>query len=238
MENQQLASLLTEHLKLDRQPVALAFVEQPPTGLPGPSAAAPSACTFWRRAESELFYAPAAEHYECPIGAMTMGFELPPEEAPKAQQLVGTMVELGYFAEAEVAHLPSVHKPHGGIVYGPLERFPLAPDAVVVQVTPFQAMLLAEASGDAALRETPALATMGRPACAVVARSVNEAVATMSLGCIGARTYVELPDDRALLVLPAEALERTVERLPGLARANQVLAGYHGEKKAKFEQPI
>ena len=237
MENQQLASLLTEHLKLDRPPVALTFVDQPPAGMPGPGAAAPSACTFWRRAERELFYATPAEHYECPIGAMTMGFELPAEEAPKAQQLVGTMVELGYFAEAEVAHLPSVQKPHGGIVYGPLERFPLAPDAVVVQATPFQAMLLAEASGDAALRETPALATMGRPACAVVARSVNEAVSTMSLGCIGARTYVELPDDRALLVLPAEGLERTVERLPALARANEVLAGYHGQKKAKFEQP-
>ena len=59
----------------------------------------------------------------------------------------------------------------------------------------------------------------------------------MSLGCIGARTYVELPDDRALLVLPGEALERTAERLPGLARANAVLARYHGEKKARFERP-
>jgi uncharacterized protein (DUF169 family) len=235
MENQQLASLLSKHLKLDRPPVALAFVEQPPAGLAGSSGAAPSACTFWRRAESELFYAPAAEHYECPIGAMTMGFELPAEEAPKAQQLVGTMVELGYFAEEEVAHLPGVGKAHQGIVYGPLERFPLAPDAVVVQVTPFQAMLLAEASGGAALRESPGLAAMGRPACAVVARSVNEAIATMSLGCIGARTYVELPDDRALLVLPGEALEGTAERLPGLARANEVLAGYHGEKKGRFE---
>jgi len=234
MDNQQLASALSDHLKLERPPVAMAFVEQPPSGLAASTTAAPSACTFWRRAETEIFYAAAAEHYECPIGAMTMGFELPPKEAPKAQQLVGTMIELGYFGADEVAHLPSVQKPHVGIVYGPLARFPLAPDAVVVQATPRQAMLLAEASGDAALRETPSLAAMGRPACAVVARSVNEAAATLSLGCIGARTYVELPDDRALLVLPAECLERTAERLPGLTSANDVLAGYHAEKKARF----
>jgi uncharacterized protein (DUF169 family) len=95
-------------------------------------------------------------------------------------------------------------------------------------------MLLAEATGDATLRETPSLAAMGRPACAVVARAVNEAAATLSLGCVGARTYVELPDDRALLVLPAESLPRTAARLPALARANETLAAFHGQQKARF----
>lgn len=236
MDNRHLAEVLTAELKLERPPVALAFAEQPPEGMARSSGPAPSACTFWRRAEAELFYASADEHYECPIGALTMGFALPPEQAPRAEELVGTMVGLGYFGLEEVPRLPSIHRPHAGIVYGPLERFPLAPDAVVVQVRPFQAMLLAEASGGATLRERPELAVMGRPACAAVARSVTERVATMSVGCIGARTYVELSDDRALLVLPAENLARTVERLPALARANAVLAGFHRRQKASFEQ--
>jgi uncharacterized protein (DUF169 family) len=235
MDNRRLAEVLSAELKLERPPVALAFVEQAPKGMAGSSGPAPSACTFWRRAQDELFYASAEEHYECPVGAMTMGFDLPPEQGPRAEQLVGTMVELGYFGMEEVPHLSSVRKPHAGIVYGPLERFTLRPDAVMVQVTPFQAMLLAEATGGATLRESPELAVMGRPACAVVARATNESAVTMSVGCIGARTYVELPDDRALLVLPAERLEQTVERLPALAWANEVLAGFHRGQKERIE---
>jgi uncharacterized protein (DUF169 family) len=165
---------------------------------------------------------------------MTMGFELPAERASEAEQLVGTMAGLGYFSLEEVPHLPSVRQPHNGIVYGPLADLPLAPDAVLVQVTPYQAMVLAEASDSAALREAPSLAAMGRPACAGLARAIVDAATTLSLGCIGARTYVELPDDRALLILPAAALESTAERLPGLAAANRRLAGFHGDKKAGF----
>src|SRR5439155_1295477 len=171
----------------------------------------------------------------CPVGAMTMGFELPPEQAPRAEQLVGTMIELGYFGVDEVAHLPSVKKPRGGILYGPLERFPLAPDAIIVQASPYQAMLLAEASGSAALAETPGLAAMGRPACSALARAIESAITTLSLGCTGARTYVELPDDRALLVLPAADLKRTTERLGALLQANTTLAGYHAGQKTRFE---
>jgi uncharacterized protein (DUF169 family) len=144
------------------------------------------------------------------------------------------MVELGYFDAAEVAHLPAVQRPHQGIVYGPLDRFPLAPDLVILQVTPRQAMLLAEASGGARLREAPALASMGRPACAAVAWAANQDAATLSLGCIGARTYVELADDRELFIVPGSALEQTAARLPGLVRANETLARYHGDKKARY----
>src|SRR4051812_30470466 len=175
MSNQHLAETLTRELGLERPPVGLAFVEQQPDGIPTIEGTAPSACTFWRRGQNELFYAPAAAHYECPVGAMTMGFELPPERAPQAEQLVGTMAELGYFSLDEVPHLPSVRQPHTGIVYGPLAELPIAPDAVLVQVTPFQGMVLAEASGSAALRDVPSLAAMGRPACAGLARAVTDA---------------------------------------------------------------
>ena len=236
MDNAKIAETLTNRLRLDRAPVALGFVDGRPAGVPDITSAAPSACTFWRRAEQELFYAGPADHYECPVGAMTMGFPLPPEQGPRAEQLVGTMVELGYFGLDEVAHLPGVKKPHQGVVYGPLAGFPLAPDAVIVQATPFQAMVLAEASEGTVLREAPGLAAMGRPACAALARAENESAVTLSLGCIGARTYVELADDRALLILPGAALERTIERLPTLVQANETLAGYHAEKKARFPE--
>jgi uncharacterized protein (DUF169 family) len=216
MDNVARAQALTRELHLERTPVALAFVEGPPAGVPPLGESVPSACTFWRRAERSVFYAGATEHHECAVGAMTMGFELPAERQPEAQQLVGTMVELGYLSMEEVPHLPSVSKPHAGILYGPLEQFPVEPDVVLVIVPPRQAMVL--------------------PACAAVARTANQGDATLSLGCIGARTYVEVPDDHAVMVLAGPSLDQVVERLAPLNRANDALAEFHANRKRHFAE--
>ena len=155
-------------------------------------------------------------------------------ERAEAEQLVGTMVDLQYFSLEEVQHLPSVKKPHRGILYGSLARFPVEPDVVLVIATPRQGMLLAESSESVSLRATPALPTMGRPACAAVAWSANDVAVTLSLGCIGARTYVEVPDDRAIVVLPGPVLDRVAERLTILANANRELAAFHEGRKAQY----
>ena len=56
----------------------------------------------------------------------------------------------------------------------------------------------------------------------------------LSLGCIGARTYVKVPDDRAIVVLPGAALDGVVDRLGSLAKANRDLAAFHQKKKADY----
>jgi uncharacterized protein (DUF169 family) len=242
MDNQARAHALVDQLRLERPPVALAFVTAPPADVEQ-ALPAPSACTFWRLAERSVFYAEASDHYECPVGAMTMGFELPAEQQSAAQQLLGTMIELEYIGADEVEHLPSVQKPHGGILYGPLEQFPGQPDSVLVIASPYQAMILAEATDAVKLRKSPdpsagsgqALPAMGRPACAAVAQSTNQDTVTFSMGCIGARTYVELPDDRAVVVLPGDALDRLVDRLATVTHANSALADFHRGRKAQFE---
>ena len=234
MDNQTRARVLVDELKLERAPVALAFADGPPDGVPVTTATEPSACTFWRQAEHGLFYAAADRHQECGVGAMTMGFEVPEERMPAAMELIGTMVNMGYLDIAETAHLPMVQKPHQGIVYGPLASFPLEPDLALAIVTPAQGMILAEASDAVTLREQPGLPTMGRPACAAVAWSANRETVAMSLGCIGARTYVEVPDDRAVLVIPGAALDGIAERLGKLAQANRDLAAFHEKKKADY----
>jgi uncharacterized protein (DUF169 family) len=226
------ARALTQELHLERAPVALAFVDGPPAGVPSLGEGVPSACTFWRLAERSVFYAGAAEHHECAVGAMRMGFELPGERQGEAQQLVGTMVELGYISMEEVPYLPSVSKPHVGILYGPLEQFPVEPDIV----PPRHVTILAEAGDTVTLRAAPALPTMGRPACAAVARTANQGDATLSLGCIGARTYVEVPDDHAIMVLAGRSLDRLVERLTPLNRANDALAEFHANRKRQFAE--
>lgn len=234
MDNQTRARALVDELGLTRAPVAIAFVDEPPAGVEAATATVPSACTFWRQAEDRLFFAAADRHLECGVGTMTMGFEVPEARMPEAMELIGTMVGMGYLSMAETEHLPAVKKPHGGILYGPLATFPIEPDLALAIVTPGQGMVLAEASDAVTLRERPGLATMGRPACAAVAWSANEGAVTMSLGCIGARTYVEVPDDRAIVVIPGAAIDGVAEKVAGLAKANRDLAAYHQGRKAAF----
>jgi uncharacterized protein (DUF169 family) len=234
MDNETRARVLVDELKLERTPVALAFVDGPPVGVLVTRATEPAACTFWRQAEHGLFYAAEDRHQECGVGAMTMGFEVPQDRMPAAMELIGTMVDMGYLDMAETAYLPMVTKPHQGILYGPLAVFPVEPDVALAIVTPAQGMILAEASESVTLREQPGLPTMGRPACGAVAWSANQSTVTMSLGCIGARTYVEVPDDRAIVVIPGQALDGVARKLGSLARANRDLAEFHQKKKADY----
>jgi uncharacterized protein (DUF169 family) len=236
VENAKLAHQLVEGLRLERPPVALAFVATPPEGVAGVDEPAPSACTFWLRAEQGVFYATAKDHRECPIGVMTMGFPVDASAQTRGLELIGKFVELDYFSMDEVAHLPSVKKPHAGVLYGPLAEFPIPPEVVLVVASPFQSMVLAESGGTLSLGEVPQLAAMGRPACAAIPRALASGVTTMSLGCIGARTYAEIPDDRAVLALPVDRVRPLVERLKSLVHANDTLGSMHREKRAQFSQ--
>jgi uncharacterized protein (DUF169 family) len=234
MDNQTRARVLVDELHLERTPIAFAFVDEPPAGADVTHTTEPSACTFWRQAEQRLFYAAADRHLECGVGTMTMGFDVPEDRMPAAMELIGTMVNVGYLDMAETAYLPMVQKPHQGILYGPLASFPLEPDVALAIVTPAQGMILAEASDAVTLREQPSLPTMGRPACAAVAWAANQDSVAMSLGCIGARTYAEVPDDRAIVVIPGTALDGVAERLGPMAKANRDLAAFHQKKKADY----
>ena len=71
------ADTLTDALHLDRPPVGLAFVGAVPETIPPLLHSAPSACSLWRSAEQQTFYAAANAHLNCPVGAMVMGFKLP-----------------------------------------------------------------------------------------------------------------------------------------------------------------
>ena len=164
-----LARALSDTLGLRLPPVALAICAKAPEGLAAFGGEEPSACTFWRRAEDGVFFAPAEAHLGCPVGAMTMGLEMPARDTDRLMQLVGRMGELGYVDPEEAASIPSVPGEKAGIVYGPLDRFPLEPDAVLVWVSGRAAMLLGEAAGAARWTpEQPGLAAYGRPSCAAI----------------------------------------------------------------------
>ena len=60
---------LTDLLQLDSPPIAIAFVDQAPPGVPHVSAMEPAGCGYWRRAAAgEVFFTVADDHKRCPVG--------------------------------------------------------------------------------------------------------------------------------------------------------------------------
>jgi uncharacterized protein (DUF169 family) len=231
----ELAAGLREILDLRFRPTALAFVSACPDGVEEFVGEVPSACTFWRRAEERVFFAPAEAHMNCPIGAMTMGFSMSEQQQEQLMQLVGQMGEIGYVDPDEAANIPSVPGEKSGIVYGPLDEFPVEPDVVLAWVTGHGAMMLDEATG--ASRWTPeqaGLMTFGRPSCAAIAVALRTDGPAFSVGCSGMRIFTGIDPNLNLAVLPRAVLADLPERLVATARANEQMAELYTAQKQQF----
>jgi uncharacterized protein (DUF169 family) len=220
------AKHLESLLGLKVPPVAVKFQPTPPAGVPRAAEAAPSSCTFWKRAaQGQTFYTEAADHYQCPIGAYTHGVDLPPAQAQQLQSVVGTMVTLGYLRAEEVPHIPRRQGPFGVAVYAPLDRVPTEPDVVLVRGNAAQIMRLAEAALAAGVGANAAL--MGRPTCAALPEAMRTQQGMASLGCIGNRVYTDMPDDELYYALPGKHLAAVLEKLAIIVKANEELEKYH-----------
>ncbi len=114
---QDLTNRFMSALQLQHMPAGLAFVESVPEHVQHAAKRVPSACTFWRLAEQGIFYTDAEDHKQCPIGMMTMGFQMPESDQQRAQELVQAMANVQYFSPSEVSALPVVQKPHQHIIY-------------------------------------------------------------------------------------------------------------------------
>ncbi|HET7101159.1 MAG TPA: DUF169 domain-containing protein, partial [Terriglobia bacterium] len=197
--------------------------------------AVPSACAFWKAAESELFYATASDHYNCPIGAITQGFQIPQPVSANAMELIGMMGKISYLEAAEASNVPTVEKKHKVIVYGPLKDFgEFQPDVVLLVATPLQAMLISEASGVASWGTGHESRTLGRPACAVIPSSLKSNDTTISMACMGARTFADIKDEEVLISIPARALIELQNRLPVILEANVDMEKFYSTHKGNF----
>jgi uncharacterized protein (DUF169 family) len=232
MHVRDIATKLTTTLGLATPPVALALADAPPAGVRTFEGSVPSACTFWRRAEAGVFYATAAQHFRCPVGTMVMGFEMPDHVKNELMGLVGVMVEGGYLGADEAPRIPTLPRKSAGVVYGPLRDFPIEPDAVLMWLTPRQAMLVSEAGGSCNWTGSAPAGTLGRPACAAIPTAVSRGSVTASLGCVGMRTYTEVADDQMLAVVPAAAVSQLEAALSSIVMANRGLAEFHEARKA------
>ena len=136
---------------------------------------------------------------------------------------------LDYVREEEVAAIPVLAEPVRHTIYGPLADFPMSPDINMLFAHAQQSLILTEAAARVDGGVPPA---MGRPACAVVPQVKNGGRAAMSLGCCGARAYLDsLSDDVALWALPAGKLDAYCKEIAGLAKSNEILTMFHERRR-------
>ena len=230
-EMQSKISTLGVSLGLSRPPIGLAFVEQPPDDIGRPDVDVPAACSFWRMAKQEVFYAAEDEHFNCPLGVMTMGFQIPADRQEEARTIVDTMCELEYITPEEANIIPSVSGDHKGIVYGPLAQMPVEPDVAIFVCKPSQAMLLAEASGGVTWTGE-GITAFGRPACAIVPIALSSMNTSMSVGCVGFRVYTGISDEELLIAVPRNQIQKIVDKLGTTVSANGVLEEFHTQRRS------
>ncbi len=229
------ASLLETQIPLNRPAIGLAFVDDPPDGVSRTDTVVPSSCAFWREAETEVFYAAAEDHHNCPLGAMVMGLPLPDERMAQLMEEVGMMCETSYVREEEVPNVPKVERASAGIIYGPLERMPVAPDIALLWVNPMQAMNVAESAGLIDWSAAPA-GLLGRPGCAVIPTALSQGRTAQTLGCVGMRINSGISDDLMLMAVPASQLESLAESLTKVAETHSVMETHYNDRIASLRQ--
>ena len=234
--NSELAQTLTASLKLTQPPVAICFTESVPAGVETWSGNSPAGCRFWQEAATKVFATSASDHNLCAIGMHTHNLDMTPASMADLGDALKVFAQLTYVRDEDVAMIPVLASKPKHVVYGPLAQIPetdIAPDVVLLFVRADQTLILSEASQQLEGGLPPA---MGRPACAIVPQAVNSGRSALSLGCCGARAYLDvLSDDVALYAVPGKTLGAFAERVAALANANGILTKFHQLRRKAVE---
>ncbi len=229
----EISRSLSEALGLRQPPVAICLTDVLPPDVPLWSGSVPAGCRFWQEAGSRVFATSAADHERCSIGQYTHSLEMSPASGADLQDALRVFADLTYVTDADLAAIPVLQAKAAYIVYGPLAAAPLEPDVVLLLVHAAQTLILCEASQQVEGGLPPA---MGRPACAVVPQARNTGRSALSLGCCGARAYLDvLTDDVALYAVPGTSLAAFTERVTALAKANGILTRFHQIRRRDIE---
>lgn len=229
----QAAHELMDSLDLRQSPVAISFTESIPEGVTGHSGRVPAGCRFWEDGTTKAFATTAADHGLCGIGVYTHNLEPSAPQQTDLMDALHVFADLGYVREQDLPLIPVLKSRPKYVVYAPLGEAPVAPDVVLLFVRANQTLILSEAVQQV---EQDSPLAMGRPACAVVPQVANTGRAALSLGCCGARAYLDvLTDDVAIFAIPGGKLDAYVERLVSLSKANSLLAKFHQLRRRDVE---
>ena len=176
----------------------------------------------------------AAHHQHCSIGVHTHNLQgAAANQGAELETALGAMTGLGYVTGDEVAQIPVMGKNHSNVTYGPLNEAQNQPTLVLVVADAAQSLTLTEAVTRVDGQAPPA---MGRPACALVPQVVNSGSAAASLGCCGARAYMDsLKSNIVLWGLPGDRLEQYVSTIETMSSANSILTNFHTKRREAIE---
>jgi uncharacterized protein (DUF169 family) len=229
----EVAASLAQSLKLTQPPVAICLSDTVPEGVAQWSGPSPAGCRFWQEATTRTFATAAPDHERCSIGQYTHGLEMSAAAGTDLEDALKVFGELTYVRPEDVAAIPVLAAKSRHVIYGPLAQAPAAPDVVLLFVRADQTLILSEASQQLEGGLPPA---MGRPACAVVPQAHNSGRSALSLGCCGARAYLDvLTDDVALYAVPGASIGAFAERVAALAQANTILTKFHQIRRSDIE---
>lgn len=221
----QLAESLAQNLCLAQAPVAVCFSDSVPPEVPAHQGHAPAGCSFWREAASAPLATSSRDHALCAVGSYTHNLELSATEQSELHESLAIFGSLGYVRPEDLPLIPVLKKAPKHVIYAPLAQSPLLPEVVLLLCDASQTLIISEAVQQVEHRYPPAL---GRPACAVIPQVANTGLAALSLGCCGARAYVDaFTSDLVLCALPGANLGAYVERIASLASANSILSQFH-----------
>ncbi len=193
----------------------------------------PAGCRFWQEAAGRVFATSPGDHDLCSIGVYTHNLNMSPAAAADLGDALKVFAQLSYVRDEDVAAIPVLSSKPRHVIYGPLADVPLDPDVVLLFVRADQTLILSEASQQIEGGLPPA---MGRPACAIIPQASNTGRSALSLGCCGARAYLDvLSDDLAIYAVPGVSLEAFTERVAALSKANGILTKFHQIRRQAVE---
>jgi uncharacterized protein (DUF169 family) len=228
----QVEEKISAAIKLSRRPVAVSFLDAPPSYVQKFDGTEPSSCSFWRLAAAgRVFYTVPENHFNCAVGAYTHNIALSPDREKETEQTLKMMFDLGYVKPEEVPQISRLPKAPAAILYAPLGDVLVAPDVVIFACKPSGAMLLNEAANRAGVeRGAPAL---GRPTCMALPASLQHG-GILSLGCIGNRVYTGLGEDEMYFVARGKDLSAVADALAIITNANAALQVYALGRRAQL----
>jgi len=225
MDYAHLGKRLQRLLGLQRQAIAISFLDEAPPGVPHIKTPQPASCSYWKLAsDGEVFYTTADDHLNCTIGAYTHGVALSAEKAEELESTLGQMFSLNYLRKEEVAQVSHRTRPFQVAVYAPLAQSPCEPQIVVLRGNANHFMLLTEATMGTDIGPNR---IMARPTCAFLPETLQTGQATPSFACIGNRVYTDMAEDELYYAIPGQKLAEVVSQLEKIVDANQSLRTFH-----------
>jgi uncharacterized protein (DUF169 family) len=221
-----IANIFMDSLKLRVAPVAVCMTDEPPQGVPASSQPAPAGCAFWERGAQGALVTSQKDHANCVVGMYTHHMPLATnEQQDDLNTCLKVFGDLGYVRPEDMPGIPVLKEEAKHVTYAPLAATPVPPSVVLLFADSRQSLAITEAVQQVESGAPPAL---GRPACAVIPQAINTGKPALSLGCCGARAYLDvLTDDFALWALPGGRIADYAARIKVLADANNILTKFH-----------